>query len=180
MSNPDTEAAIQSWAAERRLDAVHLERWLRMPERDRLTLLHVARLLRFRSGQLAKALELLDEIAVRDGQEVVEILARPKVRAILDGPGSAPGRARALLDHLRELRFPALKKSADALRAAIAELALPAAVRLLLPKDLASDELCLEISARGGLELGNLLRMLARKEEELVRIAEMLGGEDEV
>jgi len=71
--------------------------------------------------------DLLEEIAVREGATKVSIevtiaaiLARHEIRRILDATGSAPGRARALIDTLRAIRFPRLKRTADRLAAEIA------------------------------------------------------------
>lgn len=61
-----TESAIMVWAAQRRLPRASLEKWLAFGGPERLALLEVARGLRFRTGQLAAALELLEEIALRE------------------------------------------------------------------------------------------------------------------
>jgi uncharacterized OsmC-like protein len=51
---------------------------------------------------------------------------------------------------------------------------------VILPSDLASDKLRIEIAAHGGLDLDKLLKLMAEKAESLCRIADMLVGADEV
>ena len=61
----------------------------------------------------------------------------------------------------------------------VAALKLPRGVHVVLPKDLGSDELMIRISARTGRELENLIDALAAKKSGLVRIAKMIGGDDD-
>ena len=64
--------------------------------------------------------------------------------------------------------------------ARIAELKLPAGVRVVLPPDLGSDELRMELTAHDGAELKGLVEAVADKSAELCRIADLLGGADEI
>jgi hypothetical protein len=171
---------IRAWADTRRLPQSHLARWLALGQDDSAALLALADQLRLRTGQLITALEMLEEIAVRDRATVAAVLARREIRRILEGAGSAPGRARALLDQLRAIRFPRLKRAADRLAAEIAALGLPRGVAVLLPRDLGSDELRIEISAHGGAQLDRMLEAIVNKRAGLRRIAGLLGGIDEV
>src|SRR5579863_1028455 len=84
------DAEIRVTAAQRRLPAAHLERWLAMDHASRCALLAFARKLRLRTGQLVSALDLLEEIAVRERTTVGEVLGRDEIRRIADAPGSAP------------------------------------------------------------------------------------------
>ena len=81
-----------------------------------------------RTGQLVTAFELLEEIALRERVSIEAILARAEVRRILDGAGSAPGRARELIEMLRAMRFPRLRRMADLLAAEVAALRLPGGI----------------------------------------------------
>jgi hypothetical protein len=180
MSAADIGIRIRQWADTRRLPHTHLARWLALDQQDSAALLALADHLRLRTGQLISALEMLEEIAVRDRATVAAVLARGEIRRILDGTGSAPGRARALLDQLRAIRFPRLKRTADRLAAEIAALGLPRGITVVLPHDLGSDELRIEISANGGAQLDLLLEAILNKRAGLRRIAGLLGGIDEV
>jgi hypothetical protein len=124
--------------------------------------------------------ELLEEIAVRENQKITEILGRREIRQIFESNQSAPGKARAILDALRLIRFPQLRATLDRITARIAGLKLPPGVRVVLPPDLGSDELRMELTAHGGAELKRLVEAVAVKSAELCQIADLLGGADEI
>jgi hypothetical protein len=172
-------AQIRELAAARRLPPNQLARWLAMDEASRAALLEIASALRLRTGQLVTALEALDEIAVREHATIADILDRPEIRRIASGPGSAPSRASALLEALRTLRYPRLKKMQQQLRSEVSALKLPRAISLDLPKDLGSDEVTVSIRVRSAAELAHLLEVLKRSRAGLTRIIEMLGGKSE-
>ena len=98
MKTDEVDAEIRMLAEQRRLPATHLERWLAFDEVSRGRLLALARNVRFRTGQLVTALDLLEEIAVRERVKVAEVLGRDEIRRIADGSGSRPARASALGD----------------------------------------------------------------------------------
>ncbi|HEY6299324.1 MAG TPA: hypothetical protein VIW95_06735, partial [Candidatus Binatus sp.] len=110
MNTDEIDARVRAIAAERRLPASHLDRWLAMDPPSRAAMLDVARALRFRTGQLVTALDTLDEITVREGITIASVLDRPEIRRIAKGSGSTPSSASALLEALRTLRYPLLKK----------------------------------------------------------------------
>lgn len=180
MNRPASEDAIRRWAAARHLPDAHLRRWLALADEDRATLLDVAETLRLRTGQFMTAFELLEEIAVRERATIAAILARREIRRILDGTGSAPGRARELLDALRTIRFPRLRRTAERLAEEIAALGLPHGVSVVLPKELGSDEVKVEISAHGGVELERLIDAVGQARAGLIRIADLIGGGDSI
>ena len=170
------DADIRMLAEDRRLPAAHLERWLAIDEVSRGGLLELARNVRFRTGQLVTALDLLEEIAVRERITVAEVLERDVIRRIADGPGSGPARASALIDALRKIRFPRLRAMQERLRAEVAALKLPRGISVDLPKELGSDELTVSLRVRSANDLGRLIAALNQSSAGLVRIVEMLGG----
>lgn len=176
MNADEIDADIRELAAERRLPQSHLERWLAMDPPSRAAMLDIARALRLRTGQLVTALDTLDEIAVRDQMTVAAILDQPEVRRIANGSGSAPSRASALLEALRTLRYPLLKRMQDDLYAEVSALKLPRGISIDLPKDLGSDELTVSLRVRSSAELAHLLDALDRSRSGLTRIIEMIGG----
>jgi hypothetical protein len=180
MSVADTEARIRRWAAERRLERAHVEAWLALEESDRSALLNITEALRLHTGQFVKAFAMLSEIAVREHERIAAILARGEIRRILDRAGSVPGKAHALVEQLRAIRFPRLKETTDRLAVAVAELSLPRGISVGLPHDLASDELRIEIVARGGEEMEMLIDAITKSGAGLRRLVEMLGGMHEV
>jgi hypothetical protein len=176
MSAPADEAAIREWAAARRLPAPYLARWLELGPEDRAALLETAVGLRMRAGQLIAAFDLMEEISVRDARPVAAILARAEVRRILDGSGSGPGRAAALLGALRAIRFPRLARATERITCEIAALGLPRGIRIAPPRELASGEIRIELAAHGSEDLRGLLDALSRRAAELARIADLVAG----
>jgi hypothetical protein len=176
MNADETDAQIRELAAERRLPSSHLDRWLAMDPPSRAAMVDIARALRLRTGQLVTALDTLDEIAVREHVTVAAILERQEVRRIANGSGSAPSRASAMLEALRTLRYPLLKKIQDDLRTEVSALKLPRGISIDLPKDLGSDVVAVSLRVRSGAELDHLLDALDRSRSGLTRIIEMLGG----
>jgi hypothetical protein len=174
------EQSIRALAEKRRLPASHLERWLAMEPESCRAFLEIAQKLNLRTGQIAAALDLLDETGVREHTTPAAVLSRESVRRAISARGSAPARAAAFLDALRAIRFPRLRRASDRIAGAIAALKLPAGISIILPKDLHSDELVVRLSARTGNEVRRLLGSLAERQAELARIADMLGEEDEV
>ena len=179
MRDETTAAAIRACAASRHLPESHLEKWLAMATPSRMGLLDVAERLNLRTGQLVAAIDLLDEIEVRDGVPPAEILLRDEVQRACKLAGSGPWRAAAFIEALRKIRFPRLKLALDRLSSEVAALKLPAGVSVVLPKDLGSDELMIHVSARTGRKLENLIDALAAKKSGLVRIAKLMGGDDD-
>jgi len=178
MSRLDDE--IRELAARRHLPDSHLERWLNLDETSRAAILEVARTLKLRTGQLVTALDLLDEISVREKTEIASLLSRPGLRRLLAALGSTPERARTFLDELRAIRFPRLRETTARLEAAIAALRLPRGIAILLPRELSSDELTIQLTASGTRELNRLVDALAERKTELGRLISILAGSDEV
>ena len=178
MRDETTAAAIRACAANRHLDDAHTEKWLAMLTPSRMAILDYAERLNLRTGQLVKAIDLLDEIEIREGIAPADVLAREDFRAICTKQGSGPWRAAAFIAELRKLRFPRLREATERLSAEIASLKLPSGVRVALPKDLGSDELAIQISARTAAEMEKLIDAIAEKKSALVRIANLLGGDD--
>ena len=176
MNADDLDAKIRDLAAERRVPSSHIEKWLAMDRQSRAAMLDLARALRLRTGQLVTALDTLDEIAVRERVTVAAILDRPEIRRVANGSGSAPSRASALLEALRTLRYPLLKKMQEQLRSEVAALKLPRGISIDLPKELGSDELTVSLRVRSAGELAHLLDALDQKRPGITRIVEMLGG----
>jgi len=176
MNDDDIAQAVRAWAELRHLDRAHLDRWLALDAYSAAAVLDAAGRLRLRVGQLQGALEMLEEIALVDGAQVSAVLARAPLKRILEGVGPAPARARAFVDELRAMRFPRLGRALEQMKAEVAALKLPRMVAVVLPKDLASDELRIEIRVRNGTELRESLRALEEKADGVERILDLLGG----
>ena len=178
MDEEEVKVLVCAWAEEHRLDRAHLERWLALDSAAAAALLDAAARLRMRVGQLQAALEMLDEIALVERQPVPAILARAPLKRILEGSGSAPGRARAFIEELRAIRFPRLGRALEILRGEVAALRMPRTVTIALPKDLGSDELRIEIRVRDAEEFRASIQSLVERADRIERVLGLLGGAD--
>lgn len=178
MRDETTAAAIRACAANRHLDEAHLEKWLAMATPSRMGLLDVVERLKLRTGQVAAAIDLLEEIEIREGITPAETLLHDDIQRVFKLAGSAPWRAAAFIGALRNIRFPRLREAVERLSAEIAALKLPSGVRVILPKDLGSDELMIQLSARTAAQLEKLIDALVEKKSGLVRIAQRLGDDE--
>jgi len=169
---------IRELAARRHIPEAQLSKWLAMGNRSASSLCEIAERLRLRTGQLARAIDLLDEIAVRDRSTIESILARDEVRRTTILAGSTPARAAAFLAALEKLRFPRLQRMAERLRSEIDALRLPAGISVILPKSLASDEIAIKLVARNPSDLSRLIDALKAREEAIARVFGILGGDE--
>jgi hypothetical protein len=175
----EVERRLHRWAEAKSLPLLHVQKWLALDEPGRTRLLELAEGLRMHTGQFITAFGLLEEIAVRESRPLEEVINLPSLRRTLDSPGSGPRRARLMLDELRRLRYPQLQRAGERLAEETAAIKLPPGIRIVLPRDLGSDVMRIEISAHGSLEMEQLLASLITKSSELVRLAAMLSGADE-
>jgi hypothetical protein len=178
MDSAEVDRRLLSWANTKALPSPYVQKWLALDERGRARLLEIAENLKMHTGQMVAAIALLEEIAIREGRDTGEILASPSLRRALNSAGSGPGRARTLLDELRLLRYPRLRRTLDHLAKEVAALKLPPGIKIVLPRDLASDEVRVEIVAHGSAEMEQLLACLTAKSSKLTALAAMLGGAD--
>lgn len=151
-----------------------------MAESDGAALLDLATRLNLRTGQLVEALLMLEEVAVRERITIASVLVRGEVRAALGASGSGPGRATNFIHALRALRFPRLLDLRRRLGEQIRALCLPRGVSVILPRDLNSDELKIELRVRSGRELREHLSALEARRPGLEQVIELLGGGDEL
>ncbi|MBV8771814.1 MAG: hypothetical protein JO166_05720 [Deltaproteobacteria bacterium] len=172
------ELRLRRFAEEKSLPPAHVQKWLALDEPGRTRLLEIAETLKMRAGQCVATLALLEEVSIREGQTIAEILELPTLRRILNSPGSGPGRARLVLDELRALRYPQLHRAVKYLAEQVAALNLPSTIKIVLPRDLASDQVRVEIVAQGKAEMEEALGYLTAKNLDLVRLAEMVAGLD--
>jgi hypothetical protein len=176
MNSAEADARLQRWADAKALPPVYAQKWRALDEASRTRLLEIAEKLKMHTGQFIVSLVLLEEIAVREGQLVCEILNKASLVRVLNSGGSGPGRARALLDQLRLLRYPRLERTTKRLLEAVSTIGFPPGIKIILPRDLASAELRVEIVAHGRAEMEELLSYVEAKSDELARLAGMLSG----
>jgi hypothetical protein len=174
------ELDIRALAEKRRLPAPHLARWIGADLASRDAIMEFARTLALRTGQIVEALDLLDEISVRERVGIAGILARPSLARLLTAAGSRPDRARDFIAELRRIRYPRLAELSQRLHSEIAALKLPGGIHVVLPPRLGSDELTLQLTVSSAAALDRALEAIGNRRASIARIIGMLGGKDEV
>ncbi|HXG51615.1 MAG TPA: hypothetical protein VNN77_09455 [candidate division Zixibacteria bacterium] len=157
-----------------------MSRWLGWPERDRESLLVLARELKIGENHLRDLMDWLEEIAARDGTPVAAVLEGPALAAIRTDPrlGRAD-RLKRVKEEVRRLRFPRLSRVEDAIRARIRELKLSPRVTLSVAPGLEGGDLRVEFAARDAGELRAAVEKLAQacSSAAVREIFELLRGE---
>jgi hypothetical protein len=174
-----SEAAVRTYAAERRLDTATLTRWLRHAPADRDALLQLAQGLRLGANHLRDVLDQLDDLTARDGVPLHELLARPPLADVVAAGHGRNEAIHALKGALRRLRYPQLSAVEGRLLTLVKQLRLPAAIRVAFPENLEGDHLSLSIEARSAAELRQRLAQAAAACEraEVEEMFRLLGGE---
>lgn len=156
---------ITLYAQEKHLSTQTLARWRAWREEDQAAFLTVARELRLGENQVRDLLDWLEEIILRDGGTIGEVLARPEIRRSLAQPLSRNDKLKLVKEAVRKLRYPRLSQLEDNLRAAVKALDLGPRVRVSLPPTLEGDEVTIALTVRGVQELRDNLERLAQRVE---------------
>ena len=175
-----TENAIRDYALARGFHRQTLDRWLGWSAPDRDALAEIALGLKISENHLREMIDWLEEISLRDGRKIHEVLADHELFSIRTDPRL--GRAdklKRIKERLRRWRFPRLAAAEDAIRQNIQALKLPAEVRLSVAPGLEGGRLQAEISAAGPAPLELLARKLseAAATSPVANIFEHLRGE---
>lgn len=139
-----------------------LERWLRLAEIDREALFELAQGLKLGENHLRDFLEWLEEIALRDGVRLCEILQGESFLRISSDPRLGRNdKLKQIKEEVRRLRFPRLTSMEEGIRKRIHEMRLSPRIQITIPP---------------GLEGGVTVQMKAASYEELGRLAKELGA----
>ena len=143
-----SEAAIRDYAAEKSFRPQTLERWLGWAEADRSALAELAVTLKLSENQVRDLMDWLEEIALRDGSAVHEILVGKAIADTRTDPrlGRAD-KVRRIKDQLRRMRFPRLAEIEDAIQKNIRDLKLHPEIRLSVPPGLEGGRVVVEFTA---------------------------------
>jgi hypothetical protein len=145
-ASPDT--ALRVFAQERKYTSATIERWLALEPDDGRALLELARELRLGENQLRDLWEWTEEIALRDGVSLAQVLAlAPVAAARRNRTVGRNDKLKLVKGVLRRLRFPQLASTEDRLAALVRQLDLPRNVRVTFPEFLEGDEVRIEIVA---------------------------------
>jgi len=156
-----------------------LTRWLAWEQPDRDALYRLAFALKIGENHLRDLMDWLEEISLRDGLQVRQILGNGSVFDVESDPRL--GRAdklKRIKEQIRRRRFPRLAQTEDSIRARIQELKLQPEIRLTVPAGLEGGRLRIEFDAASQDELQRLIAKLvdATGKEAVREIFGLLAG----
>lgn len=158
-----------------------LERWLRLTEADREALLDLAQGLKIGENHCRDFLDWLEEISLRDGVSLCEVLRGESLLRISSAPRlSRNDKLKQIKDEVRRLRFPRLAQVEGEIQRRIREMKLKPQIQITVPPGLEGGALTVQVRASGHEELKRLVRELgqALEREPVVEIFALLTGRE--
>src|SRR5262249_31603149 len=150
---PSLPEQILAYAQHKHLSVQTLARWQAWAEEDQGALLQLAEELQLGENHVRDFVDWLEEIVLRDGGTIRDVLSQPDLRRLRESGQSRNDRLKAVKESLRRLRYPQLSRLEDDLRTAVKALALGSRVRVSFPPAFEGDEVTIEITARNVKEL---------------------------
>lgn len=180
MSEASVYDRVRAYAAERRFRVATIERWTTLEVADAESLLDLAERLRLGENQLRDLWDWLEEVAIREGRSVADVLASGSLR---DAFGSGLGRSdqhKRFKAALRRLRYPRLAAQEERIRGLVEQLSLPAAVRVEVPDFLEGDYVTVSADVKDAKSLRRIAEALAVAAEssECATIFRLLDGDE--
>jgi hypothetical protein len=174
-----SEPGIHEYAKEKAFHPQTVARWLAWEQPDRDALYRLALALKIGENHLRDLMDWLEEISLRDGLQVRQILGNGAVSDLESDPRL--GRAdklKRIKEHVRRRRFPRLAQTEDSIRARIQELKLQPEIRLTVPAGLEGGRLRIEFDAANQDQLERLIAKLADTtgKEAVREIFDLLAG----
>jgi hypothetical protein len=148
-----SEHRVQSYARERRFSAATLERWLARLPSDRDALLDLAMRLRLGQNQFRDLLNLLDDIAARQGSSLKEVMDSPPVVVVMSRGLGRNEAIKTLKSVLRRLRYPQLSEIEERLRGLVQSIHLPSGAQIEFPANLEGEDVSVTLTAGSAVEL---------------------------
>ena len=174
-----TEQTIQEYARSKGFHPQIQQRWLNWNPQDGAALFDIALSLKAGENHLRDLMDWLEEIALRDGVVIRELLEGKAISEIRTDPrlGRAD-RLKRIKDQVRRMRFPRLSQIEDSIQSKIRELKLQPSVRVSVPAGLEGGDLLIEFTAGSPAELKGILAKLnaAAESESLAEIYVLLKG----
>jgi hypothetical protein len=174
-----TAETIQGYALSKGFHPQIKERWLSWNANDGAALLETAVSLKAGENHLRDLMDWLEEIALRDGIAIGEVLQSKTISNIRTDPrlGRAD-RLKRIKDQIRRIRFPRLSQIEDSIQSRIRQLKLPSAVKVSVPAGLEGGDLQIEFTAGSPAEFKSILAKLgaAAESESLAEIYVLLNS----
>ena len=154
---------IAAYAQRKRLSLTTLARWQAWQAADQAALFSLLQDLQCSENHLKDLLDWLEEIAVRDGEAIADILEQRALRRARTTPGSRNDKLKAVKAVLRKRRYPRLTRLEENIRQAVKALDLGRPVQVSFPPDLEGDEVTVTLTARNVHELQDRLSQLQQR-----------------
>ena len=156
------DSEIQVYANQRGFQRNTLDRWLSWAAADREALATLALSLKISENHLREMMDWLEEIALRDGKPIQDILAeKPIYDARTDPRLGRADRLKRVKEQLRRRRFPRLAETEDQIRNHINSLKLQPEIRLSVTPGLEGGQLNVEFEAGTTAEFKAAVRKLS-------------------
>jgi len=153
-----------------------------LAQQDQQALMVIVATLRASENHVRDLLDWLQEIALRDGIEIKDVLSKEAVAGILTDPRLGRNdKLKRLKDEVRKVRFPRLSQVETEIAKRIQALKLKPQAQVTVPAGLEGGFLTVQLKARSRQELQQLSADLAQAVErnEVKEIFELLDGKDE-
>ncbi|MEX0802804.1 MAG: hypothetical protein WD688_05745 [Candidatus Binatia bacterium] len=175
-----SEQTIQEFAATKGFHSHTQQRWLSWKPQDGAALLNLALALKAGENHLRDLMDWLEEISMRDGVAIQDVLGSEAITRIKTDPrlGRAD-RLKRVKDQIRRLRFPRLSQLEDSIQSKIRALKLQPNVKLSVPPGLEGGDLRVEFSVGSPAQLKSILAKLneASECEFMTEIFVLLKGD---
>jgi len=151
-----------------------------LSESDGAALVRLAETLKVGENHFKDILEWLEEVALRDGASVSQILSRDELTRIATDPRLGRNdKLKRIKDELRRLRFPRIARIEEEINRRVRDMKLKPQFQLTVPAGLEGAAVTIEMKAGSYDELKRLSAELARavEEEGMKEIFALLRGE---
>lgn len=175
------ESAICDYAKTKGLHRQTLDRWLAWERSDRDALGEIAVGLKMSENHLRDMMDWLEEISLRDGSRIQEILTRPAIVSSKTDPRL--GRAdklKRIKEQVWRWRFPRLAAVEESIRNKIQAIRLPPEIRMHVSPGLEGGKLQVNLSAGSVTEFERLAHSLGDAATTVVvaQIFDLMTGSD--
>jgi ParB family chromosome partitioning protein len=149
-----------------------VKKMLEMDRHSRYTVFNIIQKLKLNMNQQIQYIELINDISRINGKKSSDIVEAAAFQETLSNRRlNNPQRAKALLEFLRNSRYPSLSKAERTFKKMIENLRLPAKIRISHPPYFEKSDYLLEILFKDGNDLKEKLRHLW-KEQDISRLCD--------
>lgn len=167
---------VTAYAQAKRLHPQTIARWQAWSEADQTALWELVQELQLGENHLRDFLDWCEEIVLRDGGTITDLLAYPTLRQPFRAKLGRNDKLRAVKDALRKMRYPRLSRLEEDLRAAVKALDLGQRVQVSFPPSFEGEDITIEIKARNVKDLSDSLARLGQRVDAgmIQRVFELL------